>query len=44
MKFIVNVRKNVKIIGFNNYKIEIVFVPTENQTMDIKRAMEKSYE
>jgi hypothetical protein len=36
--------KNVKIIGFNNYKIEIVFVPTENQTMDIKRAMEKSYE
>ena len=25
-------------------KIEIVFVPTENTTMDIKRAMEKSYE
>lgn len=36
--------QNAKTIGFTNYKIEIVFVPTENTTMDIKRAMEKSYE
>lgn len=36
--------KNINAIGFTNYKIEIVFVPTENNTMDIKRAMEKSYE
>ena len=36
--------QSVKTIGFSNYKIEIVFVPTENSTMDIKRAMEKSYE
>ena len=36
--------KNINAIGFTNYKIEIVFIPTENSTMDIKRAMEKSYE
>lgn len=36
--------RNVKDIGFINYKIEIVFIPTENSTMDIKRAMEKLYE
>ena len=36
--------QSIKTIGFSNYKIEIVFVPTENSTMDIKRAMEESYE
>lgn len=36
--------QNVAAIGFTNYKIEIVFIPTENATIDIKRAMEKSYE
>ena len=36
--------QNVTAIGFTNYKIEVVFIPTENSTMDIKRAMEKSYE
>ena len=36
--------RNVKAIGFENYRIEIVFIPTENNTIDIKRAMEKSYE
>lgn len=36
--------QSVNAMGFRNYKIEIVFVPTENATMDIKRAMERSYE
>lgn len=36
--------QSIKTIGFSNYKIEIVFVPTENSTMDIKRTMEASYE
>lgn len=31
-------------IGLKNYKIEIVFVPTDRPTMDLKQAMEKSYE
>ena len=35
---------NIHNIGLTNYKIEIVFIPTENSTMDIKNAMEKSYE
>lgn len=36
--------QSIKSIGFTNYRVEIVFVPTESSTMDIKRAMEKSYE
>lgn len=35
---------NVRQIGITNYKIEIVFIPTNNDTMKIKEAMEKSYE
>lgn len=35
---------NVKDIGIKNYKIEIVFVPTENDTMTIKNQIEKAYE
>ena len=35
---------NVKDIGIKNYKIEIVFVPTENKTMTIKDEIEKAYE
>ena len=31
-------------IGFTNYRIEIVFVPTESSTMELKQAMEKPYE
>ena len=37
-------KKNIATIGFSNYKIEVVFIPTENSTMEIKKAMEKSYE
>ena len=37
-------KQGVTAMGISNYKIEIVFIPTENSTMDIKRAMEKSYE
>lgn len=37
-------KQGVMAMGISNYKIEIVFIPTENSTMDIKRAMEKSYE
>lgn len=36
--------QSIKSIGVTNYRVEIVFVPTESSTMDIKRAMEKSYE
>ncbi len=35
---------NVKEIGIKNYKIEIVFIPTDNNTMTIKREIEKAYE
>lgn len=35
---------NIKDIGIKNYKIEIVFVPTENATMTIKGEIEKAYE
>ena len=35
---------NVKDIGIKNYKIEIIFVPTENDTMTIKNQIEKAYE
>lgn len=36
--------QSIKSIGVTNYRVEIVFVPTESSTMNIKRAMEKSYE
>ena len=36
--------ENVTKIGITNYKIEIVFIPTDNDTMVIKEAMEGSYE
>lgn len=36
--------QNIATIGFKNYRIEIVFVPTESSTMELKQAMEKSYE
>ena len=36
--------KNINDIGFIDYRIEIVFVPTESSTMELKQAMEKSYE
>lgn len=34
----------VEKLGLTNYKIEIVFIPTTNNTMTIKEAMEKAYE
>lgn len=37
-------QNNLRQIGITNYKIEIVFIPTSNDTMTIKEAMEKSYE
>lgn len=36
--------QNINDIGFTNYRIEIVFVPTESSTMELKQAMEKPYE
>lgn len=36
--------EHVKCIGFNNFKIEIVFIPTENKTIDIKEEIDKVYE
>ena len=36
--------QNVNIIGFKNYKIEIVFIPTEKSSMEIKSAIEELYE
>lgn len=39
-----NCKTNVEKIGVKNYKIEIVFIPTTNNTMTIKQAMEKAYE
>ena len=33
----------VKGMGVTNYRIEIVFIPTENDTMMIKEAVDKSY-
>ena len=36
--------QQIQEIGLTNYKIEIVFIPTENTTMTIKEAMEKQYE
>lgn len=35
---------NIQDIGIDNYKIEVVFVPTENKTMTIKEEIEKAYE
>ena len=37
-------KENVEDIGISKYKIEIVFVPTENTTMRIKEEIEKAYE
>ena len=39
-----NCKTNVGKLGITNYKIEIVFIPTTNNTMTIKQAMEKAYE
>ena len=39
-----NCKTNVEKLGITNYKIEIVFIPTNNDTMTIKQAMEKAYE
>lgn len=36
--------QQIQKIGLSNYKIEIVFIPTENSTMTIKKTMEKQYE
>lgn len=35
---------NIQNIGIDNYKIEVVFVPTENKTMTIKEEIENAYE
>ncbi|MBE5952130.1 MAG: hypothetical protein E7260_11175 [Lachnospiraceae bacterium] len=35
---------NVEALGIKNYKVEIVFIPTTNASMKIKREMEKAYE
>lgn len=37
-------KENVLRLGVSNYKIEIVFIPTENTTMTIKKEIEKAYE
>ena len=37
-------KENVEKLAIKNYKIEIVFIPTTNDTMRIKQEMEKSYE
>ncbi len=37
-------KENTKKMKIINYKIKIVFIPTKNDTMDLKSAMEKSYE
>ncbi|MDE5788866.1 MAG: DUF1837 domain-containing protein [Clostridia bacterium] len=37
-------KTNVIKMGITNFKIEIVFIPTTNDTMTLKSAMEKSYE
>lgn len=39
-----NCKTNVEKLGITNYEIEIVFIPTNNDTMTIKQAMEKAYE
>lgn len=33
--------KQVSLLGVNNYKMEIVFIPTFNSSMDLKRKMEE---
>lgn len=37
-------KNNLEIIGFKNYSIEIVFIPTLSTSMDIKEAIRKHYE
>lgn len=37
-------KSHLEAIGFRNYYIEIVFVPTSSKSMDIKEAISKSYE
>lgn len=37
-------KTQLETIGFNNYSVEIVFVPTLSKSMDIKEAISKSYE
>lgn len=39
-----NCKINVENLGITNYKIEIVFIPTDKDTMTIKKEMEKAYE
>lgn len=39
-----NCKTNAVNIGIKNYKIRIVFIPTTNDTMILKTAMERSYE
>lgn len=36
--------EHIKNIGFSNFKIEIVFIPTENKPIDIKKEIDKAYE
>lgn len=36
--------KSIKDIGFTNYNIEIVFIPTNNKSIDIKKRINKEYE
>ena len=37
-------KEHITAIGFSNYKIEIVFIPTENKPIDIKKEIDKEYE
>ena len=37
-------KKMDEVVTNKNYKIEIVFIPTESSTMELKHAMENAYE
>lgn len=39
-----NAQQQLKKIGFNNFKIEIVFIPTKSKSMEIKGAINNFYE